>query len=360
VDGVADTRILLAYLENLERLYESAISSLRWQKVPNGKTHVYLINPDFPSDPRPPYAARDLIGKPYIVLPCRSPHPSIQVAWQNAAVEAIHEGMHTFGMTARPAPRTEDERIIDTPWRYFWHEATSVFMEGHLMPTNPESIRFARNWADAPDRPLDEPIAMYESGMFARYLSRRFGPSFIAQVWHEFKPMETPMEAINRLAADIDSALVQSDYTQLSPIFREYAVESWFVCDHNSPSFAADVYARFGNRALRTSHRPSLGNTVNIEEEIGIRHLSAHYHRVFLPAGCVQVEVSVQKAGTAVRVDTAIVEDELPRNTAKPLAITGSWLPSGRPGERLIVIVSNIGMSASDDASPYSLTVRIH
>jgi hypothetical protein len=74
-------------------------------------------------------------------------------------------------------------------------------MEGFLMPTNPESIRFARNWSDSPHIPLDDVSAEYESGMFARYLARRFSPALIADAWNTSAPLQEPFEILDSLIA---------------------------------------------------------------------------------------------------------------------------------------------------------------
>jgi len=69
--GVADPRLILCYLENLERLRKSVTGPLRWERAPTSRVPVYLLNvDDLPEGS--PFASIDHAGRPFIVLPCRS------------------------------------------------------------------------------------------------------------------------------------------------------------------------------------------------------------------------------------------------------------------------------------------------
>jgi hypothetical protein len=118
--GVADLRLVVCYIENLERLFITLSSPpINWARPPTSKVPVYLLDlDDLPE--RSPLAGVDDQGLPYIVLPCRSLEPSPQMAYQRAAVEAIHEATHTFSFAARNPHRLSDpEYHASLKWHWF-------------------------------------------------------------------------------------------------------------------------------------------------------------------------------------------------------------------------------------------------
>jgi hypothetical protein len=191
-------------------------------------------------------------------------------------------------------------------------------MEGFLMPTNPESIRFARNWSDSPHIPLDDVSAEYESGMFARYLARRFSPALIADAWNTSAPLQEPFEILDSLIAAKQPNLKSIKPRNLCPIFRDYCVHSYFVWDCGSVGFAADVYIRFGNRAVAESVRPVPGSPVVIEDKNGVDHLSCHYYRVWVRDGVTSVKVDLDTKAPEAFADVALITTDTTRNSAQP------------------------------------------
>jgi len=354
--GVANHLLTVCYIENLERLYAALSGPLvGWIRKPALKTQVHLLDLDDLPD-RSPLAALDSHGVPFIVLPCRSLEPSPQMAQQRAAVEAIHEGTHTFSFTSRNfQPPSAAEHLVADQW-YWFNEATSVFMEGFLMPTNPESIRFVRNWSDSPHIPLDRPSAVYESGMFARYLARRFDPGLIAEMWNRSAPLETPFDILDSLVASREPHLKSPDPKNRCPIFREYCVDSYFVWDHRSVGFAADVYARFGNRALAESVRPEPGKPVQLAAEVD--HLACHYYRVWLACGVQSIQIELSTHSPEVNADAAVIKRDTGRDPVQPVAPATVLAPLNLDTvDHIIIVVSNTGLGAWHDAQPYTLRI---
>ena len=143
-----------------------------------------------------------------------------------AAVEAVHEVTHVFNWAARPPLRS----LMEGKWRWF-DEATAVLMETLIYPGNLDSTRFCMNWMDLPELPVDHPGMRYEAGMFARYLSRRFGPQLISDIWTKSEPHEDPIYALHRLTSDQCPQHLRSMTPETSRcwIFGEYAHDSYFL-----------------------------------------------------------------------------------------------------------------------------------
>lgn len=346
--GIRDLRIIRCYIDNLERLYTTLEGPVfNWLKKPTRKTMVYVLDTDILGSP---LASVDEDSNPYIVLPCRSPEPSPQMALQRAAVEAIHEATHAFSISARnPWPHDPVEYIIAKQWFWF-NEATSVFMEGYLMPTNPESVRFAMNWADGPSVPLD--LAVYESGMFARYLARHLGPDVIARIWNDSALTDTPFSIINSL---VPQHLKTQDPSNDCPIFREYCKDSYFVWDHGSVGFAADVYARFGNRAITESWAPMSGE--QIEFTGALDHLACNYYRFWLARGITSIEVKLTSPSDVIQADIGVVNRGLKRNQVISLSPNATLMNlNPMDVDHVVLVVSNIGLMHHDNR-PYHIAV---
>src|SRR5262249_18778253 len=154
-----------------------------------------------------------------------------------------------------------------------------------------------------PSFPLD--LAVYESGMFARYLARHLGPDVIALIWNNSAARDTPFTAINSLIAKRAPQLHTSHPGNDCPIFREYCKDSYFVWDHDSVGFAADVYARFGNRAITESWAPRSGEYISIQGALD--HLACNYYRFWLARGITGLEVELKSGSGVIRVDIGVV-----------------------------------------------------
>jgi hypothetical protein len=226
-------------------------------------------------------------------------------------------------------------------------------MEIFLMTANPEAIRFVRDWSDSPEISLDHPAACYSAGMFARYLARKFDPSFLTGMWHESLPLETPFDILDRLAAKHTPALKSPEPKRLCPIFRDYCVESHFVWDPHSVGFAADVYGRFGTRALTESVRPEPGAPVEVKGQLD--HLACRYYRLRLAPGVRRIQIDLASAPDVIVADAIVVAPGPRRSPTQPISPAGV-LTGLTPGtmDYAIVVVTNIGLSPND-AQDYSL-----
>jgi hypothetical protein len=181
-------------------------------------------------------------------------------------------------------------------WLWF-HKATAVFLEGLVLGGNLDTLRFALNWSDAPERSLDDEGFQYQSGFFARYLARRFGTDIIARIW-EADPDLDPLAALNSV---IDKK--HRSPHQVCRIFGDYAHDSYFLWDFRSTGFEKDVYLRFGQRALTYCFIAEPGRVDTWPEQETdpvsvLNHLACRYFRI-------ESAAEVQEIEAAVKIETA-------------------------------------------------------
>jgi hypothetical protein len=270
---------------------------------------------------------------------------------------------------------------VEKKWRWF-NEATAVFMEGHVAPDNPDSIRFGLDWADFPDISLDHSSAQYQSGFFAGYLARRFDPGLISRMWQESGPEETPLETLNRLIP----RQYRSRSKYVCRIFGEYALDSYSVWDRESPGFAHKIFLRFSSRALTEGLVLNSAGAVTTLGELN--HLACRYYRIEISSRVKQVEARIQMLSGSqegFRAFLSVVKKQMlcrdqckelqplsQKSTARspnPQGILAATISSEywRDCESIILTVANCGTRAKeyfmpnevhDDDRNYKLEIR--
>ena len=295
--GVADDSMIRYYASGLERLYRIATSSVFEFPAPTvdgkGKTNVYIFDialVDLFGDPASFTTFEGFV--PIIGLPCRLPEPFGEIVLRRAATEASHEAAHVFTWSIRdPQKRTE------LKWRWF-NEATAVYLEGEAFPGSSECIRPYGYWSDHPEVPLDKrgPDPEYASGMFARFVSRKYGPQYVRRAWTDSYPDESPTEAIDRLLG--------KSIAGECAIFSEYCLDSAFLLDPMGTLFAPAVHGRFRGRYLTESY-PLSSAPVIIKGTLD--HLSSRYYRLDKPGAAANLNFKLESPSPAIRAEAAEV-----------------------------------------------------
>lgn len=266
IDGIRSPMLLFSYIEGLERLYDAMTGIPFARPVIPGRTTVLVCRIPLYMGRGDPFTTRD--GREFIIgLPSRRLEPDENSAFNLARADAIHEATHVFNFLARPPQRS----LIEKGWQWF-NEATAVFMERFLLHGTSACLRYIANWVDRPEVPLDHRDAEYEAGMFACYLSKRFGPRILTRIWTESGENDRPFDVLRRLlpGAASESAL---------SCFAEYCEDSYFLWDHESNGFALDVFLRYGHRATTDSIKLRVGDKCN-PISTTIDHLACRYFRI--------------------------------------------------------------------------------
>jgi hypothetical protein len=292
-------------------------------------------------------------GVATILLSCRAYEPVTQTALHVATSQAVHEGTHLFNFAARARN--------DGRWNWF-DEATAVFMEGHLLPGNLESIYHYLDWCDAPEVSLDANRG-YQGGMFLNYLNRKFSPKLITRLWQESHPEETPIQTLERLTKS------GQDGRMLCSHFADYCLHAYFLNDQRSLCFSPEVYHRFGWRMVEEALRMSS----NRKHEIcsSVDHLACRYFRVEVRAGIRALSCrlivprkdggSIQGAVTVVKRDLRMGRVKLlsppPPSEAERLEAAATLkIDDVDQIDHVVVVVSN--SSPQVDGIPFELEIE--
>lgn len=363
--GVRDLALVQEYGEALERLYSTMTTPPLSRKPPcvgpAGKTAVYVFDiAELFLDGSPfPFTDVDLQDIPYIGLPCRSDEPTTPAELQRAAAAAVHEATHVFNFRERPLR----DRLIYEVWSWF-DEATCVFMETLVLPNNPDSLRFAMDWADHPEVPLDHWSAQYQAGLFVRYLAERMGPGFISRVWMESATSEKPLEALTRLSREQGQEFSSPDPDIVDIFASGYCMDSYFPWQGEGTNFAPDVYARYGERAVTESFELQAGDQKTSTDSLD--HLSCRYYRFYVQEGVTTLQIQLQPLpptqSTPLKAEIAIVTKARQRGCVQRLQLLSS--PTAQcSGEmftelleldihnidHLVLVVSNCGLRSAQD-----------
>lgn len=278
--GVRGSHVISRYIEAFERLYKTVTEEpFKWsiRAGPAQRTRVYVLPVWYP------YTQDDENG-PFIVLPSRSLEPWLQAALHRAEIEAVHEATHAFTMSLRSYGLADFSK-----WEWF-HEATAIYMEDLVYGGKLDSLRYAVEWVDAPERPLDHEDGKYQSGFFARYLARRFGRDLVVNVW-KAGPYVEPLQAVESGGKPTSSAAP----LRTAPVFGDYAHDSYFLWDSQCAGFESDVFLRFGQRALTEAFVITPPNSATSTGTVD--HLACRYYRIGVARGFgVEATVEIHNA----------------------------------------------------------------
>jgi hypothetical protein len=344
--GVRRVELIKQYIEALEKAYR-ALREEPWNRPPpvcDGHTPVYVY------DTQDPVTIPLQWRLPSVILRSRSEEPVVKSEHQRARADAVHEVMHVFNF--REHPMTEES---SEPWAWF-DEGMAVFFEEWLLRDNPDHRRFLMDWIDCPEGSLDAWDRMYQSGMFVRYLARRFGCEFVNSVWTTSQQDKTPFAAIDRL---LPKGLKFSAPGSREPdVFSAYCLDAYFLLDPASHCHAPQVWERFGERAVAESFSLKPGNRIEAANELN--HLACRYFRFSLQAGVKSLRVHLLpretpqrpplKAELAVvaraglRGNTQRLHFPLSIRPGEVLRLSGELaIPNPRDLDHLVLVVSNCG-----------------
>lgn len=391
--GIRDRRLVLTYLDALERLYTAMTAQPLERQLPGffaqRKVNVYIVDISqmFPEE-ECALTSVDEKRVPYIALPCRTNEPTIRAELDRAAAEAVHEATHVFNMRERPLyVRDSDERPLLDPYHWPWawfDEATATFMESVVLAGNHDTLRFGLDWSDRPESSLDDWSACYEAWMFVRYLAKRFGLGFISKVWTEAAEDENPIETLTRLLdKDCNNSVFSSPKPDTPDIFASgYCLDSYFLWDPESPGYAPEVYARYGERAVTESFVLQARSRASSSDSL--HHLSCRYYRLYIGSevSTLEVRLSSQMPNhrMPLKVELAVVTTEMKRGPVgvlRPADPVGPEEPvrlcarvnnlDANRIDHLVLVVTNCGLRSSpggfngehDDGVAYELTLSV-
>jgi hypothetical protein len=363
-------------LDALERVYLAlTCASPKWKPpwpAEGDKINVYVLDlARLGLGYANAFMSVDMRRVPFIVLPSGSDEPTLQAAMQRASADAVHQATQAFNWSYRP----QDE-APSWPWAWF-DTATACYMEHFVLPENPESLRFAANWVDWPDVPLDDDRGSYAACMFIRYLVQRFGFGFVARVWTESEKEEKPVVAMQRLLLQENILLSCPDPDSTDLFSSGYALDSYFLRDKG---FARDVYERYGERAIAESFALETASCVGASGLLD--HLSCRYYRIYpgkkVRAVRTQLEAQALDEKTWIKVQLAEVTNGLQQRRVVPLRRTQALVAANRVSlaaeiediadlDHIVVVVTNCGLGhsathrfgePSDDGIMYSLEIE--
>ena len=324
IHGIREEELARRCFEAIERAFGFLLGHPLSLPAPRQKVPVYIfdVGAIFPYGGSP-FTFQDKHGDPFIGIPSRNDAPTRDEEYRHAAAAACHEAFHAAVWKLRPL-----RDLMSRPWRWF-HEGCAVWTEMHVLPDNPEYLRFAMNWCDRPDLSLDDDRVLYESGFFVRYLANRFEPDMIAKIWlSTHNPNDTPFDVIRRLYPE--------RWDRLLP---DYFRDAFFLTDPSSPAHSPDVVARYGGRAVQDVIEPNFSAPV----EGHLNHLACCYYLVH----------------SATAPTLRLTEGEAPL-LAELTGVTSDGRRAAAPGDasRWLVVVSNSGLQPDvHDGLRYKLEV---
>jgi hypothetical protein len=222
--GVDDETLIDTYAAALRRAYDS-FRGQGWDAPrvdPDlGHIPVYLYNTAFP------FTSRSSRRYPFLALRSEIEEPTIPGLHAQAEIDACHEVVHTFTHVHRPLKEWKS-----VAWSWF-DEATAVYFERMLCRGNPASLRFARWWINRPEEPV-EYTKGYAAAWLVQHLVEENAPDFLRVLWHQARPDETPVVAINRLLGTRGT---------FADLVRRYAVSSY-----RTDTLDPQAFQRFGCR----------------------------------------------------------------------------------------------------------------
>lgn len=360
IGGVRSRALISCYIDALERLYSTITGPpfLRPSLPDERPIEVYVFeSSDLTQFQGQPFTFLDGDSRPFIGLPCRTDQPTVHAEHQYAATSAVHEATHVFNHVLRPMHESET-------WRWF-DEATAVFMEPWVFAGNHDHLRFAMNWSDLPEVPLDHPRHCYAAGIFAAYLARSQRPDFMTKIWTHPTKKATALDAIADCLRERGKIFSSDNPGDADVIFSQYCVDSYFLWDTSSLGFLPDLYARYGERAITESFRVEPSKSPG-SGTYRIDHLACRYFLLDMRDDVREVFVNVRTpspngrsylkpALVSVRADFSRGENWEFTHAVEPgllqfSAVTRDLVPS--EVDHLVLVVSNCGYRSPSIVGP--------
>ena len=284
VHGIRHEKLVKTYIDTLKKT-SKILERAGWTKRDNS-VHVYVcdlvtwVNSSYPfSFPQRPIGEEDektrLIG-----LRSRFDVASMERVIELASVEAAHEAIHIANW--------EYHNSYDEPNWHWLDEATCVLLETEIVEFSQDNLKYALEWVDRPDVPLDGTVG-YQQYPFLKYLCGRKGKSLASQVsslWTSQIQAETnnPFAAIQRFLGHEPFVSMERNC-----FFENYCRDSYFLKE-NFP----DIALRFASRMVAESFELSEVQPEVKSEPYRLPRLSCMYFRFYLAptfGGKIQFEI---------------------------------------------------------------------
>lgn len=247
-------------------------------------------------------------------------------------------------------------------WRTF-SEGTAVWNELQVFPRTPERdgtfrdyLGFSRALFNEPERPLDQSMGTGPGGAYAyatavwfEYLSERFGPQLIRELWEgsEAKRTGEPPQFM-----DVTAALLSSRYqTELAAAFVEFTRWNLLTAERAADAPAEPPGGPTGYR--RAAEYPPVRlepviTQVGQRQKAEVSGFSARYFELAVPLAAPQrLRLHLDDPAAQPVVGTLYVVPAGGKKPGPAVAIPGSGLGSGlgldvevQPGQRLLVVAS--------------------
>ncbi len=274
--GVVDRDLVLRYARALERTARTFREwgwdePRRWPEHGN-RVPVYVFQTLEWVNGNVPFTFTDSWGYSQIGLRSLIPEPRLDVVWERADVDAVHEATHVFTHRQRQIqPRIVAGVRKEDAWSWL-DEATAGFMEGWIFQGHKESMRHAINFVYRPDLSLiyDGTGGGYFAAWFIRHIVDRHGPNLIKNVWKQGGSIDGDPIMV------IDQELKQNHACTFEAAFTDYCVAS-----ANTWEFDFEVFTRHGNRLVTEAiHLSQPGVTIGTSEVDWLGPLACRYYRI--------------------------------------------------------------------------------
>ncbi|MGA2796272.1 MAG: DUF6055 domain-containing protein [Thermoguttaceae bacterium] len=212
---------------------------------------------------------------------------------------AAHELCHVIQANLHPDCLTDKD-----PWAWF-SEATATYMQTAFCNTSTEHFRSMFRWFDEPNRQLYLLNGSREYGgvVFCKFLTDRFGPDFLRDVWKMAPAVKSPFKAIEKCAQRHES--IQFASPSSPDLFLSEFLVSLFFLD-NGHVLGSDYRQRF-QHVFAELHRKEN----RIEGKL-LSPLSARYHLIKVPdKNSKEVELKLE-----VRASFSIPQGQSPGKAA--------------------------------------------
>jgi hypothetical protein len=357
VHGVGNLRMVKWYANALKRLTEVMTSwGGEWKRASISSVPVFVmdIRRRFNARFDWSFAAFGPSGRPFVALRNENSEPTVESARIVAAAEAVHQGAHILCWAVRPPVSVGAEYLHhERQWHWF-NEATAVFMESIVLEGRADLVRFARDWIDHPDIPLDSDDCSHQATMFVRYLARRVNMGLVASIWTRSTPDENPLTALNRILAEDGHRLLTDSNPGCCALFNDYCLDSYFLGDQGNPAFFPELRDRFKGRAIAEAIELRHGMARVLEGFLD--HLSCRYYRI---ESASRLAITVKRSTGTIGVRLAIVDRRLCRLGTLLVEPEVVVQPNREDTDHLVLCVANQGIDPDIyDEQEYVIEVR--
>ncbi|MGD2091669.1 MAG: DUF6055 domain-containing protein [Candidatus Aminicenantes bacterium] len=157
-------------------------------------------------------------------------------------------------------------------------EATSYWMEGEVFDDVNQDLLVLKQWFNNPGDSLDveEDLYIYGNWIWIKYLSERFGPDIIKEIWKE----QIWKEHQKRTSLNAIDKVLYSKGTNLSNVFIDFTTRNYM----KTPRFVGDPYEEYPTYPdIKIENGKSPHDEYPVQpQDVDINHLASKYYK-FIP-----------------------------------------------------------------------------